>query len=123
MRHRNKGRFFGRTSSHRKAMFRNMMVSLLKHEQIKTTVQKAKELRSYVEPIITFAKLDTLHHRRLAFDRLRDRDMVTKLFNEIAPHFSGRPGGYVRVLKMGNRPGDNAPVAIVELVGREKISA
>ena len=122
MRHRHSGRYFGRTSSHRKAMFKNMMVSLLKHEQIKTTLAKAKELRSYIEPLITLAKEDTLHRRRIAFARLRDRDMVLKLFNEIAPHFKQRPGGYLRVLKCGFRKGDSAPVAIVELVGREEVS-
>lgn len=120
MRHRKSGRYFSRTSSHRKAMFKNMMVSLLKHELIKTTVAKAKELRTYMEPMITLAKIDSLHHRRLAFNRLRDRDMVQKLFNEIGPHFKERPGGYLRVLKCGNRKGDAAPMAFVELVGREK---
>jgi large subunit ribosomal protein L17 len=119
MRHRKSGRYFGRNSSHRKAMFKNMMVSLLKHELIKTTVAKAKELRGYIEPMITMAKVDSVHNRRLAFARLRDRDMVTKLFNEIAPHFVARPGGYLRVLKCGNRRGDCAPMAIVELVDRE----
>lgn len=123
MRHRNSGRKFNRTSSHRRAMFKNMMVSLLKHELIKTTVPKAKELRSYMEPMITLAKQDTLHRRRIAFDRLRDREMVLKLFNEIAPHFKARNGGYLRVLKCGNRKGDAAPMAIVELVGREKGAA
>lgn len=120
MRHRNKGRFFSRTSSHRKAMFKNMMVSLLRHQVIKTTLLKAKELRSYVEPLITMAKIDNLHNRRNAFAKLRDREMVLKLFNEIAPHFKERPGGYVRLLKYGFRKGDNAPMAIVELVGLEK---
>lgn len=119
MRHRKSGRYFGRTSSHRKAMFKNMMVSLLRHELITTTVAKAKELRGYMEPIITLAKVDSVHNRRTAFARLRDREMVTKLFNEIAPHFKNRPGGYLRVLKCGNRNGDCAPMAIVELVGRE----
>jgi large subunit ribosomal protein L17 len=118
MRHRKSGRYFGRNSSHRKAMFKNMMVSLLKHELITTTVAKAKELRGYIEPMITMAKVDSVHHRRLAFARLRDRDMVTKLFNEIAPHFVSRPGGYLRVLKCGNRKGDCAPMAVVELVDR-----
>jgi large subunit ribosomal protein L17 len=119
MRHRKTGRYFGRNSSHRKAMFKNMMVSLLKHELIKTTVAKAKELRGYIEPMITLAKVDSVHNRRLAFSRLRDRDMVQKLFNELGPHFQTRPGGYTRVLKCGNRKGDAAPMAIVELVGRE----
>ncbi len=122
MRHRHSGRYLGRNSSHRKALFKNMMNSLLKHEQIITTVPKAKELRTYMEPMITLAKLDTVHRRRVAFSRLRDKDMVAKLFNEIAPHFKTRPGGYMRILKCGNRKGDNAPIAIVELVGREKVS-
>jgi large subunit ribosomal protein L17 len=122
MRHRHSGRYLGRNSSHRKALFKNLMISLLKHEQIITTVPKAKELRTYMEPMITLAKQDTVHRRRIAFSRLRDRDMVTKLFNEIAPHFKTRPGGYMRILKCGNRKGDNAPIAIVELVGREKVS-
>lgn len=120
MRHKHKGRYFSRTSSHRKAMFKNMMVSLLRHEQIQTTLPKAKELRSYMEPMITLAKVDSVHRRRIAFSRLRDREMVSKLFNELAPHFSSRPGGYLRVLKAGFRKGDCAPMAIVELVGREK---
>jgi large subunit ribosomal protein L17 len=123
MRHRKSGRYFGRNSSHRKAMFKNMMVSLLKHELITTTVAKAKELRGYIEPMITMAKVDSVHHRRLAFARLRDRDMVTKLFNEIAPHFVSRPGGYLRVLKCGNRKGDCAPMAVVELVDRTTTAA
>lgn len=122
MRHRKAHRYFSRTSSHRKAMFKNMMVSLIKHELITTTLPKAKELRSYIEPLITMAKVDSLHNRRLAFSRLRDREMVLKLFSEIAPHFKQRPGGYLRVLKTANRKGDNAPMAIVELVGREKFS-
>lgn len=120
MRHRKNRRYFSRTSSHRKAMFKNMMVSLIKHELITTTVAKAKELRSYIEPMITLAKIDSVHNRRIAFSRLRDRDMVLKLFNEIGPHFKTRPGGYLRVLKSGYRKGDCAPMAIVELVGREK---
>lgn len=120
MRHRNSGRGFSRTSSHRKAMFQNMMVSLLKHEFIKTTIFKAKELRMYMEPMITIGKSDTLHHRRLAFSRLRDREAVQKLFKEIGPHFQTRPGGYLRVLRCGFRRGDSAPMAFVELVGREK---
>jgi large subunit ribosomal protein L17 len=123
MRHRKTGRYFGRNSSHRKAMFKNMMVSLLKHELITTTVAKAKELRGYIEPMITMAKVDSVHHRRIAFARLRDRDMVTKLFNEIAPHFVSRPGGYLRVLKCGNRKGDCAPMAVVELVDRTTTAA
>jgi large subunit ribosomal protein L17 len=123
MRHQHSGRYFGRDSSHRKAMFKNMMVSLLKHEMIMTTVAKAKELRSYVEPLITMAKSDSVHHRRIAFARLRDREAVTKLFNELAPHFQTRPGGYLRVLKCGYRKGDAAPMAVIELVGREKSAA
>jgi large subunit ribosomal protein L17 len=123
MRHRKSGRYFGRNSSHRKAMFKNMMVSLLKHELITTTVAKAKELRGYIEPIITMAKVDSVHNRRLAFARLRDRDMVTKLFNELGPHYTSRPGGYLRVLKCGNRKGDCAPMAVVELVDRETTTA
>lgn len=119
MRHRKSGRYFGRNSSHRKAMFKNMMVSLIKHELIKTTVAKAKELRGYIEPMITLAKVDSVHNRRIAFSRLRDRDMVTKLFNELGPHFTTRPGGYLRVLKCGNRKGDAAPMAVVQLVDRE----
>ncbi|MDR3492602.1 MAG: 50S ribosomal protein L17 [Gammaproteobacteria bacterium] len=118
MRHCKTGRYFGRNSSHRKAMFKNMMVSLLKHELITTTVAKAKELRGYIEPMITLSKVDSVHNRRIAFSRLRDRDMVQKLFNEIGPHFSSRPGGYLRVLKCGNRKGDCAPMAVVELVDR-----
>jgi large subunit ribosomal protein L17 len=123
MRHRKSGRYFGRNSSHRKAMFKNMMVSLLKHELITTTVAKAKELRGYIEPMITLAKVDSVHNRRIAFSRLRDREMVTKLFNVLGPHFQTRPGGYTRVLKCGNRKGDAAPMAIVELVGREQAEA
>jgi len=122
MRHRNSGRQLSRTSSHRKAMFKNMMVSLIRHEMIKTTVPKAKELRRFIEPLITLAKEDTLHTRRLAYARLRDRDMVTKLFNEIAPFFKARAGGYTRILKYNFRKGDNAPMAIVELVGRQEES-
>src|SRR4029079_11882701 len=106
MRHQKSGRYFSRTSSHRKAMFKNMMVSLLKHELITTTVAKAKELRGYVEPLITLSKIDSVHNRRIAFSRLRDREMVTKLFTELGPHFNDRPGGYLRVLKCGYRSGD-----------------
>jgi large subunit ribosomal protein L17 len=123
MRHRSSGRYFGRNSSHRKAMFKNMMVSLLKHELITTTVAKAKELRGYIEPMITLAKVDSVANRRLAFARLRDREMVTKLFNEIGPFYNTRPGGYTRVLKCGNRKGDCAPMAIVQLVEREEAAA
>ena len=116
MRHRKSGRQFNRNSSHRQAMFRNMMVSLLKHEQIKTTVAKAKELRLFVEPIITLGKNPTLANKRNAFAKLRDRDMVTKLFDEIGERMKDRPGGYTRILKCGNRPGDNAPMAYIQLV-------
>lgn len=118
MRHGNSGRNLSRTSSHRKAMFKNMMVSLLKHELIRTTLPKAKELRRFVEPMITLAKEDTLHRRRLAYTRLRDRDIVTKLFAELGPFYKKRPGGYLRILKCDFRKGDNAPMAIVELVDR-----
>ena len=118
MRHGNGLRKLNRTSSHRQAMLRNMMNSLLTHEAIKTTVPKAKTLRKVVEPMITLAKKDSVANRRLAFDRLRDRDVVTKLFNELGPRFAARPGGYTRILKMGFRVGDNAPMAFVELVDR-----
>ena len=118
MRHRNTGRQLSRNSSHRAAMMRNMAASLLNHEVIKTTVPKAKELRRVAEPLITLAKTDTVHKRRLAFARLRDRDVVTKLFNELGPRYKERPGGYMRILKMGFRPGDSAPMALVELVDR-----
>ncbi|MFN3302289.1 MAG: 50S ribosomal protein L17 [Roseateles sp.] len=123
MRHRNGLRKLNRTSAHRAAMLRNMAVSLLQHEAIKTTVPKAKELRKVVEPLITLAKEPTLANRRLAFDRLRDRDIVTKLFNELGPRFKTRPGGYTRILKMGFRVGDNAPMAYVELVDRAEAPA
>jgi large subunit ribosomal protein L17 len=118
MRHRNTGRQLSRNSSHRKAMLRNMTASLLRHEVIKTTVPKAKELRRVAEPLITLAKGDGVAKRRLAFDRLRDRDVVTKLFNELGPRYKERPGGYLRILKCGFRAGDNAPMALVELVDR-----
>lgn len=122
MRHGNGLRKLNRTSSHRLAMLRNMMNSLLTHEVIKTTVPKAKELRRVVEPMITLAKEPTVANRRLAFDRLRDRDVVVKLFNELGPRFKTRPGGYTRILKMGYRVGDNAPMALVELVDRAEDS-
>ena len=118
MRHRHGLRKLNRTSEHRLAMLRNMCNSLLQHEAIKTTVPTAKELRRVVEPLITLAKDATLANRRLAFDRLRDRDIVTKLFNELGPRYKARPGGYTRILKMGFRIGDNAPMAFVELVDR-----
>jgi len=118
MRHRQSGRQLNRNSSHRKAMFRNMTTSLFDHEIIKTTLPKAKELRRVAEPLITIAKEDSVSKRRLVFDRLRDRSMVTKLFNILGPRYKERPGGYLRILKCGFRPGDNAPMAIVELVDR-----
>ena len=118
MRHRHGLRKLNRTTSHRLAMLRNMCVSLLQHEAIRPTLPKAKELRRVVEPLITLGKQPTLANRRLAFDRLRDRDTVTKLFAEIGPRYQARPGGYTRILKMGFRPGDNAPMAFVELVDR-----
>ncbi len=118
MRHRHGLRKLNRTSSHRLAMFRNMAVALITHEAIKTTLPKAKELRRVIEPLITLGKEPTVANRRLAFARLRDRDAVTKLFNEIAPRFASRNGGYTRVLKMGFRQGDNAPMAFMELVDR-----
>jgi large subunit ribosomal protein L17 len=104
-------------------MFKNMMVSLLRHEMIKTTLQKAKELRKFIEPLITLAKEDTLHHRRIAFSRLRDRAMVLKLFNDIGPFFKARPGGYLRILKCDYRAGDNALMAVVQLVDRQSEAA
>ena len=118
MRHGLKLRKLNRTSSHRLAMLRNMMNSLIEHEAIKTTVPKAKELRKVVEPMITLAKTDSVANRRLAFNRLRDRDSVTKLYNDLGPRFKVRPGGYTRILKMGFRVGDNAPMALVELDDR-----
>ncbi len=118
MRHRKSGRKLNRNSSHRKAMFRNMAVSLMKHEIIKTTLPKAKELRRVAEPLITMAKTDSVAKRRLAFSRLRDRDIVSKLFNELGPRYRERPGGYLRILKCGYRTGDKAPMAIVELMDR-----
>ena len=118
MRHGHGLRKLNRTSSHRLAMLQNMMNSLIEHEAIKTTVPKAKELRRVIEPMITLAKKPTVANKRLAFDRLRDRDSVVKLFNELGPRFQTRPGGYTRILKMGFRNGDNAPMAFVELVER-----
>lgn len=118
MRHRKSGRKLGRNSSHRKAMYRNMAVSLVQHEIIRTTLPKAKELRRVVEPLITMAKTDGAVKRRMAYDRIRDRAAVTKLFNELGPRYKDRPGGYLRILKCGFRPGDSAPVAYVELVNR-----
>ncbi len=121
MRHRLGLRKLNRTSSHRLAMLRNMTNSLLKHEVIKTTLPKAKELRRVVEPMITLGKKPSLSNRRLAFDRLRDREMVTKLFNELGPRYAKRPGGYLRILKFGFRQGDNAPMALVELMDRPEV--
>jgi|SRR5690606_5284 len=123
MRHRNSGRYFNRTSSHRKAMFMNMTTSLVEHELIKTTLPKAKELRRYAEPLITLAKNDSVANRRLAFDRLRDKIAVGKLFNELGPRYKARPGGYIRILKCGVRAGDTAPMAYVELVDRSVATA
>ncbi len=119
MRHRQSGKHLSRTTSHREAMFRNMMVSLFQHELIKTTVVKAKELRRFAEPMITLAKEDSVSKRRLAFNRLRDRDIIGKLFTVLGPRYKQRQGGYLRILKCGYRPGDNAPMAYVELVDRE----
>ena len=116
MRHRKSGRKLGRTSSHRKAMFRNMAASLIRHETIKTTLPKAKELRRVAEPLITLAKEDGVAKRRQAFDRLRDKEAVGKLFQDLGPRFKDRPGGYIRILKMGPRPGDAAPMALVQFV-------
>jgi large subunit ribosomal protein L17 len=116
MRHRKTGRRLGRTSSHRKAMFRNMAASLLRHETIRTTLPKAKELRRVVEPLITLAREDGVANRRLAFDRLRDKEVVGKLFQDLGPRFRNRPGGYLRILKLGPRAGDASPMAIVQLV-------
>src|SRR5512139_751529 len=123
MRHRHGLRKLNRTSSHRLAMLRNMTNSLFKHEAIRTTLPKAKELRRVAEPLITLAKVPTVANRRLAFDRLRDRAMVTKLFNDLGPRYQARPGGYLRILKFGFRVGDNAPMALVELVDRPEPAA
>ncbi len=118
MRHRKSGRQLNRNSSHRKAMFRNMAASLVEHESIKTTLPKAKELRRVIEPMITSAKVDNVAKRRQAFDRIRDKAAVGKLFTDLGPRFKERPGGYTRILKIGMRPGDNAPMAIIEFVDR-----
>lgn len=123
MRHLNAGRKFSRTSAHREAMFRNMASSLFKHELIRTTLPKAKELRRIAEPLITMAKADGVANRRLAFSRLRDKEAVGKLFVELGPRYQARPGGYLRILKCGFRPGDNAPMAYVELVDRPRATA
>lgn len=118
MRHGKSGRKLNRNSAHRKAMFKNMSASLIEHEVIRTTVAKAKELRTVAEPLITLAKKDSVHNRRTAFARLGDKAAVGKLFSEIGPRYESRPGGYIRILKCGFRPGDKAPMAIVELVDR-----
>ena len=118
MRHRKSGRQLNRNSTHRKAMFRNMTASLMEHELIRTTLPKAKELRGFAEPLITLAKTDSVANRRLAFDRLRDKEVVGKLFTELGPRYQERPGGYIRILKCGYRTGDKAPMAYVELVDR-----
>ena len=123
MRHRKSGRHLNRTSSHRKAMFKSMANSLFEHELIRTTLPKAKELRRVAEPLITLAKVDSVANRRLAFDRTRSKEAVGKLFNELGPRYANRPGGYIRILKCGNRPGDNAPMAYVELVDRKVAGA
>ncbi|MGF6494286.1 large subunit ribosomal protein L17 [Luteibacter sp. 621] len=123
MRHQKSGRKLNRTSSHREAMFKNMAASLIKHELIRTTLPKAKELRRVAEPLITLAKTDGVANRRLAFSRLRDKQAVGKLFVELGPRYRERPGGYLRILKCGFRPGDNAPMAYVELVDRPQVEA
>ncbi len=122
MRHRNTGRQLSRNSSHRKATLQALTVSLLRYETIKTTVAKAKELRRVAEPLITRAKTDSVANRRIVFARLRDAEVVGKLFNDIGPHFNERPGGYIRILRNGYRAGDNAPMALVQLVGRNEVS-
>jgi large subunit ribosomal protein L17 len=123
MRHLKSGRKLNRTSSHREAMFRNMAASLFKHELIRTTLPKAKELRRVAEPLITMAKIDGVANRRLAFARLRDKQVVGKLFVELGPRYNARPGGYLRIFKCGFRDGDNAPMAYVELVDRPQLAA
>jgi large subunit ribosomal protein L17 len=123
MRHRNSGRSFSRTSSHRKAMFSNMCCSLIEHEIIKTTLPKAKDLRRYIEPLITVSKADSVALRRRAFDILRSKAAVGKLFTDLGPRFVKRPGGYVRIIKCGYRAGDNAPMAIIELLDRPEANS
>ena len=123
MRHQKSGRTLGRKSSHRTAMYRNMAASLIKHETIRTTLPKAKELRRVVEPLITMAKEDGVARRRIAFSRLRDKSSVGKLFNELGPRFKERPGGYLRILKIGYRPGDSAPMALVQLLDQPEPEA
>jgi large subunit ribosomal protein L17 len=120
MRHRNSGRHLSRPTGHRESMLANLAASLVRHERIKTTLAKAKELRRVAEPLITLAKSDSVARRRLAFARLRDREVVTKLFDDLGPHYKERPGGYLRIVKAGYRHGDSAPVAIVELVNRPR---
>ncbi|MBP7900716.1 MAG: 50S ribosomal protein L17 [Gammaproteobacteria bacterium] len=123
MRHMNRGRKFNRNSSHRKAMFQNLANALMEHEVIRTTLPKAKELRMYAEPLITLAKEDSVHNRRIAFARTRDAAVVGKLFTDIGPRFKTRPGGYLRILKIGQRAGDAAPMAIIEMVDRAESAA
>jgi large subunit ribosomal protein L17 len=123
MRHQNSGRQLSRNSSHRAALMRNMASALLRYETIRTTVPKAKELRRVVEPLITMAKIDSVAKRRLAFSRLRDQEIVVKLFTDLGPHYKTRPGGYLRILKHGIRPGDSAPMAIMQLVDRAEVAA
>jgi len=123
MRHRNSGRYFNRPTAHREAMLRNLAISLIEHEVIKTTLPKAKELRRVAEPLITLAKNDSVANRRLAFDRTRSKQAVGKLFAELGPRYQARPGGYTRILKCGNRPGDSAPMAYIELVDRPVVEA
>ena len=120
MRHKYSGRKLNRTSSHRTAMFKNMMASLIEHEEIKTTLPKAKELRKFLERLITISKVDTVAKRRVVFSRIRSKDAVTKLFSELGPRFKNRPGGYLRILKCGFRPGDKAPMAIIQLVAKKE---
>lgn len=123
MRHRNIGRQLSRNSSHRKATLQSLATALFRHEIIRTTVPKAKELRRVAEPLITLGRVDNVHKRRLAFSRLRDKDAVAKLFNELGPRYKDRPGGYMRILKCGYRQGDKAPMAVVELVGRPQVES
>ena len=120
MRHKYSGRKLNRTSAHRTSMFKNMMTSLIEHEEIKTTVPKAKELRGFLERLITIARVDTVAKRRIVFSRIRSKDAVAKLFNDLGPRFKERPGGYLRILKCGYRPGDKAPMAIVQLVDKKE---
>ena len=120
MRHKYSGRKLNRTSSHRTAMFKNMMASLIEHEEIKTTLPKAKELRKFLERLITISKVDTVAKRRVVFSRIRSKDAVTKLFSELGPRFKNRPGGYLRILKCGFRAGDKAPMAIIQLVDKKE---